>query len=124
MLKALSKIFNPKNLGDSLISGVDKSILTKEEKIDYFQKMLVLYEPFKLAQRILAIMFSFCFLLIHLATSMVHFFYILKEKSTDKITSIYELNNDNLGTIVLIIISFYFAGGLLEGTVNKFKKGN
>ena len=66
MFKILAKIFNPKKLGDSIISGVDKAILTNEEKIDYMQKMLTLYEPYKLAQRILAILFSSVFLLIHL----------------------------------------------------------
>ena len=66
MWKILSKIFNPAKLGEAIISGVDKAFLTKEEQIDYFKDMLKLYEPYKLAQRILAIMFSGIFLLVHL----------------------------------------------------------
>lgn len=122
MIKALGRIFNPKNLGDSLISGADKAFLTKEEKLDYMSKMLVLYEPFKLAQRILAIMFSGCFLLIHLITSLGYFYCVLMDKKTNKVVEAFNLNNDSLGTIVLIIISFYFAGGVLEGTIKNFKK--
>lgn len=122
MFKVLSRIFNPKKLGESLISGVDKAILTNEEKLDYMQKMLVLYEPFKLAQRILAIMFSGVFLLVHLITAIAHFIYTLKEFDVEGILLLYEYNNDTLGTIVMIVVSFYFAGGLLEGTVKKLKK--
>lgn len=70
MFKILGRIFSPKKLGESLISGIDKAVLTNEEKLDYMQKMLVLYEPYKLAQRILSIMFSGAFLLVHLLTAI------------------------------------------------------
>ena len=119
MFKFLKRIFNPKELGDSIISGIDKSFLSKEESVDYMQKMLVLYEPYKLAQRVLAIMFSAVFLLIHLLTAITHFIYTVRDLNTDSIVQLYEYNNDGLGTLILIIISFYFAGGVLEGTVKR-----
>ena len=124
MFKILAKIFNPKKLGESIISGVDKAILTNEEKIDYMQKMLTLYEPYKLAQRILAILFSSVFLLIHLLTSIAHFIYVLRDLDTEKVVSLYSYNNDSLGMIVLMVVSFYFAGGVLEGTVKRLKQPN
>jgi hypothetical protein len=124
MFKILAKIFNPKKLGDSIISGVDKAILTNEEKIDYMQKMLTLYEPYKLAQRILAILFSSVFLLIHLLTAIAHFIYVLRDLNTEKVISLYSYNNDSLGMIVLMVVSFYFAGGVLEGTVKRLKQPN
>ena len=122
MFKILGRIFNPKKLGDSLISGIDKAILTNEEKLDYMQKMLVLYEPYKLAQRVLAIMFSAAFLFVHVVTAITHFIYVLKELNPEPIISLYEYNNDSLGTLVMIIVGFYFAGGVLEGTVKRLKK--
>ena len=122
MFKILGKIFNPKKLGDSIISGIDKAILTKEEKLDYMQKMLVLYEPYKLAQRILAIMFSGAFLLVHLLTAISHFVYVLKGMDSKNVIALYEYNNDSLGTLVMIIVGFYFAGGVLEGTVKNLRK--
>ena len=124
MFKILAKIFNPKKLGESIISGVDKAILTNEEKIDYMQKMLTLYEPYKLAQRILAILFSSVFLLIHLLTAIAHFIYFLRDLDTEKVVSLYSYNNDSLGMIVLMVVSFYFAGGVLEGTVKRLKQPN
>ena len=122
MFKLLGRIFNPKKLGESLISGVDKAILTNEEKLDYMQKMLVLYEPYKLAQRVLAIMFSGSFLLVHVITAITHFIYVLRELNPEPIISLYQYNNDGLGTLVMIIVGFYFAGGVLEGTVKRLKK--
>ena len=124
MFKILAKIFNPKKLGESIISGVDKAILTNEEKIDYMKEMLRLYEPYKLAQRILAILFSSAFLLIHLLTAVAHFIYVIRDLDTKKVISLYSYNNDSLGMIVLMVVSFYFAGGVLEGTVNRLKKPN
>lgn len=124
MFKILGKIFNPRKLGESIISGIDKSFLTKEESIDYMQKMLVLYEPYKLAQRILAIMFSGAFLAVHLLTAVAHFIYVLRGLETKSVIELYSFNNDSLGTIVLVIVSFYFAGGVLEGTVKRFKAQN
>ena len=121
MNKIIGKIFNPEKLGDSIISGVDKAILSKEEKLDYMAKFLKLYEPYKLAQRILAIMFSGVFLLVHLLIFIVHLTLLTLEKSVDHIRPLYTYNNDSLGTVVLIITSFYFCGGVIEGTVNRFK---
>lgn len=122
MFKIISRIFSPKRLGDSILSGVDKAILTNEEKVDYMKEMLRLYEPYKLAQRILSIMFSGAFLLIHVITAISHVIYTIKDLDTKKIIELYEYNNENLGMIVLIITSFYFAGGVLEGTVGRFNK--
>ena len=122
MFKLLGRIFNPKKLGDSIISGIDKAILTNEEKLDYMQKMLVLYEPYKLAQRVLAIMFSASFLFVHVTTAITHFIYVLKGLNPEPIISLYKYNNDSLGTLVMIIVGFYFAGGVLEGTVKNLKK--
>ena len=112
MFKILKNIFNPGQLGKSIISGIDKAFLTKEEQLDYMQKMLVLYEPYKIAQRILAIMFSAAFLFVHLITAVAHFIYVIKGLETKSLINLYSYNNDSLGTIVLVIVSFYFAGGV------------
>ena len=106
MFKILAKIFNPKKLGDSIISGVDKAILTNEEKIDYMKEMLKLYEPYKLAQRILSIMFSGAFLFIHIITAVAHFIYVLRDLDTKSVIALYDYNNDSLGMIVLMIVGF------------------
>ena len=119
--KVVGKIFSPGKLGDSIISGVDKAILTKEENIDYMKEMLPLYEPYKLAQRLIALMFTSTFLLIHLMTAIAHFIYVLNDKAVKPILELYKYNNDNLGYPVLTIVGFYFAGGVFEGVATKVK---
>jgi len=49
--KAISKAV------DGVYDGMDKLILTPEERLDNFNKQLSLYEPFKVAQRYLALIF-------------------------------------------------------------------
>tara|TARA_R110002020_G_C16210881_1_gene766988 strand:+ start:629 stop:1036 length:408 start_codon:yes stop_codon:yes gene_type:complete len=120
--KVLGKVFNPEKLGDSLISGIDKAILTKEEKMDYMKEMLVLYQPYKLAQRILAIMFTGIFLLIHFMTAMAHFYLVVtNDENVSRVIELYDWNNKLLGYPVLTIIGFYFAGGVFEGIATKVK---
>jgi len=55
-------------------------------------------------------------------TAITHFVYVLRELNPEPIISLYKYNNDSLGTLVMIIVGFYFAGGVLEGTVKKLKK--
>ena len=119
--KVVGKIFSPGKLGDSLISGIDKAILTKEENIDYMKEMLPLYEPYKLAQRLVASMFIGTFLLIHILTAIAHFIYVLNDKAVAPIVELYKYNYDNLGYPVLTIVGFYFAGGVFEGIATKVK---
>ena len=120
--KVLGKVFNPETLGDSLISCIDKAILTKEEKMDYMKEMLSLYQPYKLAQRILAIMFTGIVLLIHFMTAMAHFYLVLVDEPVIGVLELYDWNNKLLGYPVLTIIGFYFAGGVFEGVATKIKK--
>ena len=120
--RAIGKIFSPGQLGTSIISGVDKSFLSKEEGIDYHQQFLKLYEPYKIAQRFLALMFTGVYLIIHLATAIAHFILVLMEKPVNHVIELYRYNNEGLGTIVLVIVSFYFGGGAIEGVVKRYKK--
>ena len=115
----LGNLFTNENLIDNASSAIDKMIFTQEEKTDYLLKFLKAYEPFKIAQRLLAISFSSVFLSIFIiavmlflvGTFMMEEFYVLQA---------YELmkwNVDTLGTSVSLIVAFYFAGGMLEGAM-------
>ena len=115
----LGNLFTNDNLIDRAVAGVDKMIFTQEEKADYLLRFLKAYEPFKIAQRLLALAFSSVFLFVFpIAVAMFLFgtftmeeFYVLQA---------YELmkwNISTLGTAVSLIIGFYFAGGMLEGAV-------
>lgn len=121
MFEFLGKIFDPKKLGESVLSGLDKTFLTNEERIDYLKELLGLYEPYKLTQRLLTIMFGGVFLFVHFTTAMTHLAFKLKGADTDVLMSLYTENNKSLGTIVLVIVTFYFGGGVMEGVVKRLK---
>ena len=107
------KIFGSKNVVDTMIkgayNGLDKAILTNEERLDIHMKFLKLYEPFKLIQRILVMIYCIPYMFCWLATFITSFF-------TD-VTKQELLLQGTVGEIATGIALFYFAGGALEGVV-------
>lgn len=113
----IGRIFKPEKLIDGVVKGVDKLTDSQGEKADRFSELLKLYEPFKLAQRIIAILFTSAYLISHLTAIT---FIILDSK--DKAEIIFQRTNDNLMYIVLAIVSFYFTGGVINGALKRFTK--
>ena len=117
----LAKIFGA---GDVIQSGVDliDSLHTStEEEIQAKSKaktdLLTAYAPFKIAQRYLALMFTFTYLL-------AFFICLIMVLSADVFTKadvINLLGEFYIGEIMLTIVAFYFAGGAIEGVVNRIK---
>ena len=119
---------------DAVISAGDKIWYTDEEKADmklklteHFPTILKAYEPFKIAQRILAIWFSFLFGISFLVGLLMEAFNIWYKwgllNEGVKVEKIVLLDTApllnivsafSLATIIMIIIGFYFAGGTIE----------
>ena len=119
MANILGKLLGSKKVIDSAISGIDKSIFTTEEKADYMLKFLKAYEPFKVAQRLIALLVLIPYLFIFLVSAMVMLYGGLTDTktATDVAKELMAFNVDTLNWIVLTIVAFYFAGG----TINTFK---
>tara|TARA_R110000851_G_scaffold307304_1_gene465753 strand:+ start:307 stop:681 length:375 start_codon:yes stop_codon:yes gene_type:complete len=98
-----------------LISGIDKVFYTDEEKSDNFSRMLRLYEPFKIAQRFLALIFSIPYASAVFITFLASFFI--------DVTVQIEILKGTIGYIVLTIVGFYFGGGAINGFVEKAMAG-
>jgi len=113
--------------GKDLLKSIDDTVLSREEQVEGFKTLLPLYEPFKLAQRLLAIMYSAVFLLIHLLVYVSKFIYIVRDGEVgvleklklDLLAEMVKDNNSALGTVIIIIITFYFGGGVIEGTIRR-----
>ena len=122
---------------DAVISAGDKLIFTDEEKADMNYKLrdlhirtLEAYQPFKIAQRILALWYSFLFGLTFIVTLIIALMNVYFQYSFDTSSEVsntlivlsYQpilevVSTFGLSSIVLGIIVFYFGGG----TINSFK---
>ncbi len=121
---------------DAVISTGDKLFYTDEEKADdrrkqreFFPTLLKAYTPFKVAQRVLAIWFSFLFGISFLtALGMEIFNIVIKYQALrDNLVEAVLLDTQpiinligafSLAWIVMAIVSFYFAGGTIESFRN------
>jgi len=100
---------------------LNKLNLTKVESLNITKKLMNYYEPFKIAQRVLAFMLISAFLLVHFVTSIIHIVFVIKHIDTQDLIEIYNHNNDTLGIIIIIVVSFYFGSGAVESVVQKVK---
>lgn len=113
-------IFGKGDVINKAANGIDKVIFTDEEKSDYMLKLLKAYEPFKLMQRYLAVMFGGAYLLVWLACAVMFIFGAVLGngeliQGSDMLA---QRNNEALGTPVSLIMSLYFGGGAIEGIIN------
>ena len=107
MLSLIKDIFtSDSTLLKAGIAGVDKSVLTEEEKRDWFISVMKAYEPFKLAQRLLAMTFCPAYMIAWLITWGLSFVMDVTKQEA--------LLDGPISIIVGVIITFYFGGGFLE----------
>lgn len=118
MFGLISKIFGSDSVIGNSMKAIDKVFYTDEEKAENKANLLKLYEPFKLAQRLLALTFAIPFVLVFLIAAIG--FYCFGANKEDAMT-IMQWNVDTLGEPVFWIMVFYFAGGASEGMINKFR---
>ena len=118
----LSTILGSKDIIKGGIDLIDSFHTSTEEEIQAKVKgkvdLLNAYAPFKVAQRYLALLFSFTFLgsfLLVLGMTLYGVGDIVSIKAI--------LSEFYIGEIMFTIIGFYFGGGFLEGTL-KAKKGD
>jgi len=114
MFEAISKIFNPNKLTDAIINTGDALVFTDEEQAKMKLNMLKAFQPFKLAQRLLAFMFAANFIVAFWVGAVL---LLTKSKSFDGYIDL--VAAFNFGWIMMAIVSFYYGGGFL----NSLKKG-
>ena len=117
----LSTILGSKDVIKGGIDLIDSFHTSKEEEIEAKVRgkvdLLNAYAPFKVAQRYLALLFTFTFLG---SFVLVLGLTIYGGGSTEDIKTI--LSEFYIGEIMLTIIVFYFGGGFLESRSKKEDK--
>lgn len=108
------KLFGSKKVVDASISAIDSAFFTEEEKSAALERKMTLkaallkaYEPFKVAQRALALLYGVPYVLAWFATFCCSFFMDVKQQFD-------LLLNSDIAIANLIILGFYFAGGAGE----------
>ena len=121
MFAVLAKILGSKDVIQQGMSLIDDMVVTTEEEVAAKSKaktdLLAAYQPFKLAQRYIALMFTAMFLFI-MANGVVGALYGVidmanVEAAKDFASSMW------IGEIMLGIVGFYFGGGLASSIKEK-----
>lgn len=126
-----STIFGAKEIVKDGLKMIDEAFYTDEEKAQDSVKLLEkkselkikqleAYHPYKKTQRFLALSFVFVFLFVMLNGILAQLYGIVDIKNVKSALDF--ANSMWLGEIVLIIITFYFGGGAVEGILDKRKQ--
>lgn len=130
-MSILGRIFGSKEVIETgvegIYNGVDKVVYTDEEKADNFARLLKLYEPFKVAQRLIALMVGIPFVFLHIVISLVWLQGLIVIDNTEvyltfteRVSTFAMANNQTLGEPFGYIVIFYFCGGMGEGVVRAY----
>ncbi len=121
MWQAIKAIFGSGEIVTRGFELIDDLHTSGEERIEAVAnakvRMLEAYAPFKLAQRVLAFAFGFVFLA---SFGLVLGMTLAGMGDVDSVRAV--LSEFWIGEIMLIIITFYFGGGAVEGVMERFKK--
>ena len=108
------------NLIDEAFYTDDEKDTNKIEKIKQKIEIIKSYEPFKLAQRYIAVIVLINFTIAFQTCLILTVVNITTSQNYD-LKSIFELLNVfNISTIMIVICSFYFGGGAIESWRKKF----
>lgn len=123
MFGLLGKIFGSERVIQSGIDLIDSIHTSTEEQIEVKTKakvaILEAYQPFKLAQRVIAFAFTF----IYLGCFALVLGFTLAEQTADADRVKAVLEDFQIGYAMLIILAFYFGGGAAEGILAQ-RRGN
>tara|TARA_B100000809_G_scaffold266667_1_gene330606 strand:+ start:3004 stop:3366 length:363 start_codon:yes stop_codon:yes gene_type:complete len=116
-----SRLFGSDKIIDAGINGIDAMVFTDEEQSHAKLAFLKLYEPFKLAQRYIAMTFCPAYIGCWVLAFFIEVIdvFMIRELNTE---TLYELLHGDIALMVALILSFYFGGGAVEGIVKKLAK--
>lgn len=123
----IGRIFGSQKAQEGLIDGahkfgkwIDDMGLSKEESLQYFPLIMQAYGPYKLAQRILAVVVALPYVLVQTLGVIIQWIVVMtyEPEKADRIISVIthtvQQNETALETPFTLVMGFYFAGGALN----------
>lgn len=114
-MSLIDRLLGNSKVIDAGVDGIDAIFHTDEEKAKEKMTFLKLYEPYKIAQRLLMLIvcipYVTCWVGAYIATSY----------NFDNEPLLKMLDGD-MGTGFILIVAFYFGGGAVSGIMDRFKK--
>lgn len=125
-MSLIDTLFNRKKASEQIEAESDLEYLSDKDKADIHHKTLSFYEPFKLAQRVLAMVVAVPYVLIWVSAAgllVISGFFepVLSDQLQRVAKMLGNLNNTTLGVPVSLVLGFYFGGGAIEGVVERIK---
>jgi len=111
-MNIIGKLLGSSEIIDAGIKSIDAVCYTEEERADQKLKLLKAYEPFKVAQRLIAMTFCVPYALAWIVTFFVSF-------TSIELTVQSDLLSGKMGIIVAVIVTFYYGGGTINGIRSK-----
>jgi uncharacterized ion transporter superfamily protein YfcC len=108
-----ASVFGASNTVSKGLDLIDEAFYTDDERSERKKELLKAYEPFKLAQRMLA--FIFCIPFVSLVSSLIIASFWID------VTEQLKLLAENFSLPIGLIVGFYFAGGVGEGLIDKYR---
>jgi hypothetical protein len=115
-----AKLFGDDKVVEKSFDLVDNAFYTDQEKAENKSNILKFYEPFKLAQRYIAMTFCPIYAFAWILTFLTELLAALWGNTVNLI-NVYALLKGDMAIMVIIILTFYFGGGALEGFIHRFK---
>jgi len=113
----LSAIFGSGSVVEKGLNLIDDCITTDAEKEQSKIDLLKAYQPYKLSQRLIALMITATFLGVFVVLLLASFFVDVREQ----LTLIESYMSSDFTQPLEIIMIFYFGGGAVEGALDKFR---
>jgi|TARA_A200000159_G_scaffold149526_1_gene158121 quinol-cytochrome oxidoreductase complex cytochrome b subunit len=118
MIGILSKILGSGDVISKSLDLIDNMHTSSEEEIQAKAKaktdVLAAYAPFKIAQRMLAFMFGFTYVI---CFAIVLGMTLSGSGNPDDVTKV--MDQFSINYAMLLILGFYFGGGAVEGFMEK-----
>jgi hypothetical protein len=117
-MSIFATIFGAGSVVEKGLDLIDDCITTDTEKEQSKIDLLKAYQPYKISQRLIALMITATFLVVFVVLLLASFFVDV----SGQLTLIESYMSSDFTHPLEIIMVFYFGGGAVEGALDKFKR--